>query len=209
MPTTLKELASRANVHPSTVSRVVNQDPSLRIAPATRARIEALLRAVNIVGPALERFYDSLSDEQKARFNAIGAPLPSQRPQGERRRTGRDGASAQPNPQAACEAEATPPWPTAQIERTVRPTPAQREKLDELEMAAATVADAIKASCLSQVPATPPGRLDAVAKWLDAMRQAAKSMRAAVNDFYTSLDDGTCSNVAIVRNQGRRIDQRR
>ena len=44
MPTTLKELASRANVHPSTVSRVVNQDPSLRIAPATRARIEALLR---------------------------------------------------------------------------------------------------------------------------------------------------------------------
>jgi len=153
------------------------------------ARIDALLRAVNIVGPALERFYDSLSDEQKARFNAIGAPQPSQRPQGERRRNGRDGASGQPNPQAACEAEATPPWPTAQIERTVRPTPAQREKLDELEMAAATVADAIKASCLSQVPATPPGRLDAVAKWLDAMRQAAKSMRAAVNDFYTSLDD--------------------
>jgi len=44
MPTTLKELASRAKVHPSTVSRVVNQDPSLRIAPTTRARIEALLR---------------------------------------------------------------------------------------------------------------------------------------------------------------------
>ena len=44
MPTTLKELAARANVHPSTVSRVVNQDPSLRIGLATRARIEALLR---------------------------------------------------------------------------------------------------------------------------------------------------------------------
>ena len=44
MPTTLKELAARASVHPSTVSRVVNQDPSLRIAPATRTRIEALLR---------------------------------------------------------------------------------------------------------------------------------------------------------------------
>ncbi len=44
MPVTLKDLAARAKVHPSTVSRVVNQDPSLRIAPATRLRIEALLR---------------------------------------------------------------------------------------------------------------------------------------------------------------------
>ncbi len=44
MPVTLKQLAARAKVHPSTVSRVVNQDPSLRIAASTRARIEALLR---------------------------------------------------------------------------------------------------------------------------------------------------------------------
>lgn len=44
MPITLKELAARANVHPSTISRVVNNDPSLRIAPPTRKRIEALLR---------------------------------------------------------------------------------------------------------------------------------------------------------------------
>lgn len=44
IPTTLKELAARAKVHPSTISRVANQDPSLRIATATRTRIEALLR---------------------------------------------------------------------------------------------------------------------------------------------------------------------
>jgi LacI family transcriptional regulator, galactose operon repressor len=44
MPVTLKELALRARVHPSTISRVANHDPGLRIAPATRARIEALLR---------------------------------------------------------------------------------------------------------------------------------------------------------------------
>jgi LacI family transcriptional regulator len=44
MPVTLKELAARALVHPSTISRVANHDPSLRIAPSTRSRIEALLR---------------------------------------------------------------------------------------------------------------------------------------------------------------------
>lgn len=44
MPVTLKDLAARARVHPSTVSRVVNQDPRLRISHATRQRIEALLR---------------------------------------------------------------------------------------------------------------------------------------------------------------------
>jgi LacI family transcriptional regulator len=44
MPVTLKQLAARAKVHASTVSRVVNRDPSLRISAATRARIEALLR---------------------------------------------------------------------------------------------------------------------------------------------------------------------
>jgi LacI family transcriptional regulator, galactose operon repressor len=44
MPITLKELAERAEVHPSTVSRVANHDPSLRIAPQTRERIETLLR---------------------------------------------------------------------------------------------------------------------------------------------------------------------
>jgi LacI family transcriptional regulator len=44
MQVTLKELAMRANVHPSTISRVANNDPSLRIAAATRQRIEGLLR---------------------------------------------------------------------------------------------------------------------------------------------------------------------
>jgi LacI family transcriptional regulator len=44
MPVTLKELAARAQVHPSTISRVANHDPKLRITPPTRLRIEALLR---------------------------------------------------------------------------------------------------------------------------------------------------------------------
>ena len=42
-------------------------------------RISATLEAVRIVRPALEKFYNSLSDEQQARFNALG-PNVGERP---------------------------------------------------------------------------------------------------------------------------------
>jgi hypothetical protein len=38
---------------------------------AMKARVEAMLQAVQAVRPALERFYQSLSDEQKERFTAV------------------------------------------------------------------------------------------------------------------------------------------
>jgi hypothetical protein len=47
--------------------------PPGRIA-AMEQRLNAMLQAINIVQPALQNFYSTLSDEQKARFNALGAP---------------------------------------------------------------------------------------------------------------------------------------
>ncbi|MGH7775736.1 MAG: LacI family DNA-binding transcriptional regulator [Candidatus Dormibacterales bacterium] len=55
MPITLKELAARAGVHPSTVSRIANNDPRLRVSPATRARVEALLRETEYLPDAVAR----------------------------------------------------------------------------------------------------------------------------------------------------------
>ena len=45
MRVTLKELARRAGVHPSTVSRIVNDDPALRVSADTRARVKELLES--------------------------------------------------------------------------------------------------------------------------------------------------------------------
>jgi hypothetical protein len=42
---------------------------------ATDTRIRAMLGATRTVRPALDSFYASLDDEQKARFNAMGAPF--------------------------------------------------------------------------------------------------------------------------------------
>ena len=39
---------------------------------AMQQRLDAMLAAVRIVRPALDTFYQSLNDEQKARFNALG-----------------------------------------------------------------------------------------------------------------------------------------
>jgi LTXXQ motif family protein len=44
--------------------------PTGRLA-AMESRLQVMLAAVQTVRPALERFYQSVSDEQKARFNAI------------------------------------------------------------------------------------------------------------------------------------------
>ena len=38
---------------------------------AMESRLQVMLQAVQTVRPALERFYQSLDDEQKARFNAV------------------------------------------------------------------------------------------------------------------------------------------
>lgn len=48
---------------------------------AVSARLHALEDAVNTVRPALKAFYDSLSDEQKARFNVIGGANMAATPQ--------------------------------------------------------------------------------------------------------------------------------
>lgn len=50
---------------------------------AVGKRLDALADAVNTVKPALTDFYNSLTDEQKARFNVIGRASPSATPQGE------------------------------------------------------------------------------------------------------------------------------
>jgi hypothetical protein len=142
-------------------------------------RLEGLVEAVNIVQPPLDKFYESLSDEQKARFNDLGANSGRQRPQA---------AQTAQNPQAECQ-ENVRPWPTGQIDRVVQPNDAQRTRLQELDQAAAQAADLIKAACPGEVPSTPPARLAAEGKRLQAMLAAVKSIRPKLDAFYDSLSD--------------------
>jgi len=153
----------------------VSYTPTGRL-DAMEKRVQAMVQAVALIRPPLDAFYGLLSDEQKARFNALGE---QQRPDNPR------------SPMAACgpNAAALPTWPQAEIEKAVRPSEGQRALLDKLKDANGKAADMLKASCPSEPPATPPARLAAMAARLDAMLKAVQLVHQALNDFYGSLTD--------------------
>jgi hypothetical protein len=144
-------------------------------------RLQGLVAAVNLVSEPLGKFYDSLSDEQKARFNSIT-------PTTDKRAASNAPAANAATPKKDCDASAMA-WPTDQIDQAVQPNDAQRAKLDALKSAAANGADIIKAACPSETPSTPPARLAAIGKHLQAMLQAVDAIRPPLHDFYNSLSD--------------------
>jgi hypothetical protein len=139
---------------------------------AMQKRIEGMVQAVDIVAPPLDKFYTSLTDEQKARLNAAND------------QTGKNGSLAN------CGAvnNATQ-WPGERIEKAVQPNQQQQAKLDALKTAMASAADQLSKACPASLPATPPARLGAISMRLNAMLTSVKSVSAALNDFYNSLSD--------------------
>jgi hypothetical protein len=157
--------------------------PPARIA-VMQGRLEAMARAVDAVAAPLEKFYGSLTDEQKAQFNMIGEDT------GPRANKTRAGAAQVTSAQVcAAQTSRAQAWPQKQIEQTVQPTEAQRAALDNLGTAAAKAADLLKNSCPTETPATPTGRLAGVKARLSAMLEAVKIERPALEKFYSSLND--------------------
>jgi hypothetical protein len=149
-----------------------------------QARIEAMISAVTTIQPALQRFYDLLSDEQKARLNALGQDrAPPEAAEAARDKSGSIVANC-----GASQA-GTSDWPIGEIEARVHPTEAQRASLKALQDATAKAADMLKAACQPSDAITPPARLEAVRLRLNIMLHAVKTVRAALDDFYSKLSD--------------------
>ena len=157
---------------------------------AMQQRLQGMVQAIGVVQPALTAFYDSLSDEQKARFNAM-TPAPDA--QAQQRQQASDGSEGgrpadAPNQQSACSAAVTA-WPTEQIEQVVQLTDAQRAKLSDLQSANQTAANVLQSACPTDVPTTPPGRLETIGKRLAAILQAVEMVQPSLQEFYASLND--------------------
>ncbi|WP_459593480.1 Spy/CpxP family protein refolding chaperone [Bradyrhizobium diazoefficiens] len=140
-------------------------------------RVSATLEAVKIVRPALENFYNSLSDEQQARFNALGPNVGDRSP---------------PQQQASGEGCGDPKsgltqLPIQRIEAVLHAAGKQKEALDRLSEATAKGVEGLQAACPNDVPLTPVGRLEAMQRRLEAMLAAAKLVEPALDEFYATL----------------------
>jgi hypothetical protein len=150
-------------------------------------RLQATLETVRTVRPALDKFYASLSDEQKERFNEIG---PKQQPQ-TAAATDTSQASGQASAQEAQSCKEQKPglsnMPIEKIEDVVKPTDAQETELNALQTATDKAVSIMQAACPDETPITPPGRLEAMEKRLQALIDAANTVKPALDSFYASL----------------------
>jgi hypothetical protein len=144
-------------------------------------RIEAMLGAVRTVQPALQKFYDLLNDEQRARLNALA--------QNQRRREAARNTSGSLTQNCRAAQPGVTDWPTAEIEARLQLNEAQRANLAALQQASAKAAEMLQNSCPTGEPITPPARLEAIANRLETMLQAVKTVRAALDDVYNKLTD--------------------
>jgi enamine deaminase RidA (YjgF/YER057c/UK114 family) len=150
---------------------------------AMTARLEATLNAVDDVKPALDKFYASLSDEQKERFNELGPKNPPKPAE-----TTASGDTSNGNTCADPKPGLTN-LPIERIEDAVQPNDRQQAGLKNLEDATNQAVQKLAAACPDQTPLTPPGRLDAMGQRLSAMIDAAKTVKPALEDFYGSLSN--------------------
>jgi hypothetical protein len=156
-------------------------------------RLQAAVSVARTVHAPLMTFYSALSDEQKARFNAIG---PDAGPKAESR-----SASAE-----ACPAQKPGliDLPVERIAAAVRPADMQQAKLDALKQANGRAIAILQAACPDRVPQTPVGRLEAIETRLDAMIGAAKAIQPALQNFYDALTDEQKSRFNTLGQRPRR-----
>jgi LTXXQ motif family protein len=154
---------------------------------AMERRLEAMLRAVGIVRPALAKFYNSLGDEQKARFDAIVYASG-----GGRRQANPSHDSGPQRPTQFCRGDRGPvlsEQSIRRIEQAVHPTESQRGALDDLQHASSKAIGTLQSACPRGIPTTPLARLEVLAKRLGAMAEAVKTMRPAMEHLYSLLGD--------------------
>lgn len=174
-----KAAASAADQFKQACPNEVPLTPPGRLQAMT-GRLQAALDAVKTVRPPLEKFYDSLSDEQKARFNGIGPRVGKNR-----------SLSASADNGSACNGDMAglTTFPIQQMEDELDPTEAQQTRLNAMSDAMGKAVQGLQAACPNYVPQTPVGRLDVMQKRLEAMIAAAGTVRPALDDFYASLTD--------------------
>ena len=159
--------------------------------------IDTTIAALDAVRPALQNFYGTLEDEQKAQLLVRGRPTVEAQAQvwerssrSERRRVFNGGPAPAPHPLGAVCQQLTASlrdWPIRQMESDMRLSDPQRVALYELAIASLKAANTL--ACPAEGALTPVGRLDTMHSRLSAVRAAVSAVRPALLHFYEALDE--------------------
>ena len=151
--------------------------PTGRLA-AMESRLQVMLEAVHSVRSPLDRLYQSLNDEQKARFNAVApgnaVDKKEQRDLARLCTHGRTGVAG---------------LPIDRVAQAVQPTEEQRSSFADLKAAAAKASEQLKSNCPTYDALTPTGRVEAMEKRLEAVLDATKIVQPSLTSFYNALSD--------------------
>jgi Spy/CpxP family protein refolding chaperone len=112
---------------------------------------------------------------------------------------GRRGFGGMCSPAAAGFAE----WQADRLAASIQLTDAQRAKFDEFKAASIKSVEAMRAACSADTPATIVGRAEAMEKRMDAMLQAVRETRPALEAFYTTLTDAQKAQLDSGLDRGR------
>jgi hypothetical protein len=148
--------------------------PSGRLA-AMQQRLEAMKSAIAFVTTPFETFYELLDDDQKGKL----AELSGQR------------APFAPKVPAiqSCTPPEVLPWPGSEIEARLHLNDLQREGLDALQRMSALARNTLNFNCQPDENLDPPDRLATADTRLDAILDAIKLLRPALDDFFATLSD--------------------
>jgi hypothetical protein len=80
-------------------------------------------------------------------------------------------------------------WPASEIEAKLHLSDSQREELDALSRMSALARNTLNFDCQPEENLTAPDRLATADTRLDAMLDAIKWLRPALDDFYATLSD--------------------
>ena len=176
--TALDDLANASSEAAQAIRAACPTDAALtasaRLA-AMQQRLEAMKSAIGRVRTPFEKFYEMLDDEQKAQL----AEAAAQR------------APFAPKVPAAqsCTPPGALPWPAKEIESRLHLNDAQREELGVLQRMSVLASNTLNFDCQPDENLTPPDRLATAETRIDAMLDAIKLVRPALDDFLGTLSD--------------------
>jgi hypothetical protein len=161
---------------------------------ALRQGLEAFTAVLDAVRPAVEKFYATLNDEQKASlvatYLATGyAKDNSDQTRRLSRNTYRVSSTMQSEGTCQAWAGALREWPIRQIESTLMLSDIQHAALYDLTASIYRATVALVTSCPTEVSFTPLGQIEAKRKRVNALAQAISAIHPALDRFADTLDD--------------------